>query len=122
MDITKISHSGDLDLIARLSETTIVEYFGEESPEYYAWQQKEADKLVASGKLKLPRIMFFSCRTFDPTRTKSDLDAWIRETHKKSGWNLPTGYKRKNLGQLRGMYHGMLRSHNRKPEDVYMPS
>lgn len=116
-----IFNSGDLELIANsLAPGVIREYFGEESFEYLALEQRLADEfnrdLNASRKLigayLVPR------RTENPANTFGMLRNWIIEFHKSNDMKLPKHFYRRNKRQLRGMYYGMLRTYELTIDDV----
>ena len=116
-----IFNSGDLELIANnLAPSVICEYFGEESFEYLALEQRLADDLNRDldfsrkfiGAYIVPR------RTENPANTFGMLRNWIVEFHNSNGMKLPKRFYRRSKTQLRGMYYGMLRTYKITIDDI----
>ena len=111
-DREQILYSGDLELIAAsLPEEEIFEHFGADSFEYLAYEHMLADQMQ-QRRIRIPR------RSENPAVTRDMLRGWLREFHKMNGLELPTGFHKKKVRQLRGMYYGMLDQYHLTVADV----
>ncbi len=125
----EVATSGDLERIAsELTGHEIEEIFGRDSAEYHAHERYLAedsylDKRIVDeekNEKTSQQIRNYSIprRTANPSNHVGLLRSWIKDFHEMNGMTLPTGFSKRNKGQLRGMYFGMLDTYHIKPSDI----
>ena len=130
MKYEKFLKSGDHKLIAReVPLDEIITHFGEESPEYFAWERLNVELkrewlIVYDRRPNLQQgqrtYVIPSCGE-EPTVRKSTLKNWIKEFHRMNNINLPYDFKKRKFNALKEMYDNMVKDYRIKLDDIIDP-